>query len=241
MTLSSSSPLLDLAVELQELVLAKYYEGTSLNVDYRDDWMIIKGIPSLGLELTCKALRAQSLVARNEYVSRVLTAKGPASMKLLSGLLSSQQDLQWPLEHITSLRLTACNTMRDLLQDDLQRMLRSCPNITSIEFHTSSGKGCMPVTTQQYMPLEVDDNKRRLIADVLRYDWEPLLTTSGISKFLCSVEKAWFRENTPSMARDSSAYKSGPEKRLDLTVVSTIDAVDNKRTPFYQAVFAREP
>lgn len=226
---------LDLATELQELIFVKYYEGTVLIVSSHGSQVIVKGMPSLAVERTCKVLRERSLAVRGKILSARLVAEIDASLTDSLNRLCSAPTLEWLRQNITLLRFTH-GIDRLQFSEDWKLLIEAFKNLKCIESNITAEKKCPAVTTRPYKPLTIEANRCRLIDDVLQNDWDPLQTTGMITRLFGSIEVA--RDE----ARDYLSKDSGDNDRLeaiarlDISSVLTTIAIDDQGTHFYHAV-----
>lgn len=233
--------LLNLATELQELIFTKYYEGT-LDVSSQGGQLTINDLPSIDVELTCKALRDRSRAVRAKYESRTLTAEGHIFINFQLRKFCRDPQFRQLRRYITSIRFTNFDIKKSVFKENWERLILACKNLRNIDIHSEVEKKCLLILTQRYLPLDTDESKRILIADVLRNDWEPSWATSAVSRLLYGIEKAWDMAMSYEVVEDGIWFYHVPDEDIMPTIVLSTVAVDEKGDPFYHTVrISRSP
>lgn len=233
----SSSPLLNLSAKLQDLIFAKYYEGSLVIISRETERLFkFKNMPSLAIEQTCKSLRERSKAARDKHVSKTLLAEGPFLVRDFPELFDTSSKIDWLRQHINSLQFINLNVNERLFTQDWSQWMGVFRNLRTIEIRTTVKRTCPSTMTQPYMPLDTDDAKRRLIADVLRNEWEPYPATRSISELSYGIKKAWDDAMSYWTTEDRRHFREVPDELFSAWVVLSINAADEQGVSFYDAV-----
>lgn len=231
-----SSMLLNLAPELLDVVLITYYETTGLTVRHLPTDPRIRGMPSLAIEQTCKLLRNHSLAIRNKYIPRQLTAKHRRFLRITTPILCQPLKFAWLRTHVTSLRaILDLNMAHDAIP--WTQLMTGFPKLKDLELWVTESETHPPHNVHPYMPLDQEENQRRLARDVVEKDWNARRAIESIKRRVLLAEEAFYGVRGVHANWHGFASHKSLEDTLKLRVVLVTIATDYRGKHFYYVVY----
>lgn len=225
--------LLSLPPELLELILIRYFEGSSLAVSYTPNGgPCITGVPSLNLEQTCKNLRLCSLVTRTRHIPRHLDAGNKDLLYDALEAICQSTSFAWARNHITSMQFTMHSTFGNFTRKYWRVFFQGFPNIRAIKAHALVFEN-MPSRIADF-DLRDENSQRKLARDVVAGPFEWPIRRGTIKVELNEIERAYLEDRGTYASWCGFGSSSALQDKLNLTLVLSTKAF--RGSDFYLAV-----
>lgn len=161
-----SSRLLELSPELQDMILTEYYKKIVLTGTNSCPWDHVNGWLCLEIERTCKRLRQRALAVRAMLFDRTLVVRDCESFVALSRSGELDAKYAWLCRALASVEIECVNEY-PCFPFHWDILLKSCPKLSKVDLLSEYNYRSPTAQLQAYLPLDLEENKRKLARAVI--------------------------------------------------------------------------